>query len=82
MFGDRLPEGDALERPVARDAERALRSPAAARRDEEPLDEEPFLCTLVAARGHAVLVGHAAVAEDELGMVVQVGVVQEARARA
>ena len=59
--------------------ERALRGAAAARRDEEPLDEEPFLCALVAARGHAVLVRHAAVAEDELGVVVQVGVVQEAR---
>jgi len=79
VFGNRLSEGHALERPVARDAQRALRGAAAACCDEQTLDEEPFLCALVAARGHAVLVGHAAVAEDELGVVVEIRVVQEAR---
>ena len=57
----------------------ALRGAAAARRDEQALDEEPLLRALVAARGHPVLVRNAAIAEDDLGMVVEIGVVQEAR---
>src|SRR5215204_213499 len=79
VLGDRLPEGDTLQRPVAGDAERALRGAAAARRDEQALDEEPLLRTLVAARRYAVLVRNTAIAEDDLRMVVQVGIVQEAR---
>ena len=74
MLGDRLPEGEALERPVARDPERTLGGAAAAGGDEEALDEKPLLRAFVAAGRHAVPVRHAAVAENELRMMVEVGI--------
>ena len=76
---DRAPEGDALLRVVRCEVDQALGGATAARRDEEPLDEDPVLGAVVAAARDAVLIRHPAVLEHDLRMVVEVGVVQEAR---
>ena len=79
VLGDRRAERLALLRPPGGEVDEPERGPAAARGDEEPLDEDPLLRPGVAARGDAVRIGHAAVAEDDLGMVVDVRVVEERR---
>ena len=79
VVGDPRPERLALLRPRAREVEQPQGRAAAARRDEQPLDEDPLLRARVAARRDAVRLGHAAVAELELGVVVEIRVVQEAR---
>ena len=77
--GDPRAEGRALDRIVAREVEASRRGAAAAGRDEEPLDEEPLLRAGVPAAGHAVRLGNAAVLEEDLGMEIEVRVVEEAR---
>ena len=77
VLEDRPAEGLALLRPRGRLVEQALGGAAAARRDEQALDEDPLPRPGVSA-GHAVGIGHATVAKHELGVVVEVRVVEEA----
>src|SRR5262249_40895641 len=52
---------------------------ATAGSDEEALDREPLLRALAATLGDPVRLGHPAAAKDELGVEIDVRVVQEAR---
>ncbi len=78
VVGDARSERLSLAREGGRLVEQPLGCSAAARGDEEALDEDPLLRAGVAARRHPVRIGYPAVGEDDLGVMVEVRVVQEA----
>ncbi len=79
VLGDRRAERFALLRPLGGEIDEPKCSAAAPSRDEEALDENPFLRPCVSACRHTVRIRHAAVAEHDLGVVVDVRVVEERR---
>ena len=79
VLGDGGTERLALLRPAGGEVDEAQGRAAAAGGDEEPLDEDPLFRSRVAARRHPVCIRHPAVAEDDLGVVVDVGIVEERR---
>ena len=79
VLGNRRAERLALLRPLGREIDEPQRRAAAVRGRKEPLDEDPLHRAGVTARGNAIRLRHAAVAKDDLGVVIDVRVVEERR---